>query len=365
MEAAAEGWQWHSETVDTTGTFSSLKVDKEGNLHISYYGSGGIMYGFRPAGGAKWYTMTVEGVPASTYTAITIDHLDNPHICYTPGILKYASWNGHKWIVQEIAPGSGQIYFSCAVVVNDQGVVHLSWQMEKLPDGTLFAHVRHAVFRGGVWEARTIDSTGQTGKYNAMVGDEEGYPHICYADYSNGILKYGKWTSQGWELFTVEEGTSGEDANTRVGLGCSLVETAGQVQMSFEDTKSGVGSAGQLRYAKLVNGRWLIETVDSVVTFSGWQSTHTSLALDQDGFPHISYEDSGTLKHAYWDGKAWHVQVIATAGNEPYRYSSIAIDQQNTIYISYRDPLDSSLKVAIGRPLRPTTDLPRSERLRK
>ena len=80
----------------------------------------------------------------------------------------------------------------------------------------------------------------------------------------------------------------------------------------------------------------------------------SSLDFDHAGNPHISYDDGGALKHAYWDGKSWHVQIIALAGAEPYRYSSLGIAPDDTIYVSFRDSADASLKVAAGHPTTPT-----------
>jgi hypothetical protein len=44
----------------------------------------------------------------------------------------------------------------------------------------------------------------------------------------------------------------------------------------------------------------------------------------------------------------WRVQVVANRATEPYLYSSMAIDKSDALYISYRDPSDGSLRVAMG-----------------
>jgi hypothetical protein len=74
------------------------------------------------------------------------------------------------------------------------------------------------------------------------------------------------------------------------------------------------------------------------------------LLFDSDGFPHIAYEDHGALKHAYFDGKEWNIDVVAPTGITLSRFSSMGIDaKRNILYLAYQDPLDGSLRVAIGR----------------
>ncbi|MBP1703897.1 MAG: hypothetical protein H6Q38_3004, partial [Chloroflexi bacterium] len=62
----------------------------------------------------------------------------------------------------------------------------------------------------------------------------------------------------------------------------------------------------------------------------------TSLALDADDYPHISYYDSTnkTLKYAYQDVSGWHIQTVDSKG-EVGEYTSLALDAQGHPNISY------------------------------
>ena len=44
---------------------------------------------------------------------------------------------------------------------------------------------------------------------------------------------------------------------------------------------------------------------------------YTSLALDGDGYPHVSYRDgrNNTLKYAYQDGSGWHTHIVDSEVN--------------------------------------------------
>jgi cysteine-rich repeat protein len=80
------------------------------------------------------------------------------------------------------------------------------------------------------------------------------------------------------------------------------------------------------------NPSWQIETVDSVDDVG----THTSLVLDSDDHPHISYYDSSSydLKYARFDGSNWHIEVAANAGNSG-ETTSLALDSNERPHIAY------------------------------
>jgi hypothetical protein len=58
---------------------------------------------------------------------------------------------------------------------------------------------------------------------------------------------------------------------------------------------------------------WSIETVDS----TGDVGELTSMALDSNGYPHISYSDitNRYLKYAKWTGSAWSNEAVDSGGN--------------------------------------------------
>lgn len=75
---------------------------------------------------------------------------------------------------------------------------------------------------------------------------------------------------------------------------------------------------------------WTIETVDS--GYSGY----TSLAIDGDGNPAISYCISGDLKYTYWNGSAWSVVTVDSEVIEGAR-TSLAFDSNGNPAISYHE----------------------------
>ena len=338
----AQSWTWDTESVDTIGKFTSIAVDNDGNVHLSYTGGGNVRYAFRQASSNKWFTMPIDG-GGDGYTKITLDSQENPHICYTWRMLKYANWDGAKWHIQPIASDAAPIGYQCSVGITPDGIPHVIWYRDQNADNTMYAHLKHATLENDVWVIRTVDFDMQTGKWNSMFVDSHGVPHISYDAWVKGLLKYATWDGKNWSVQTVDFRGHTDDAYN-LGMGSSMVlDSQGQPEISYRDGES-------LKFARRQGDTWSITAVDTANSnASGWVGYPTYLALDQQGLPHITYDVGGTLKHAYNDGKKWHIEIVAPHNIDPVRYASIAIDRNNTIYIAYRSPEDGSLKVAVGR----------------
>jgi len=88
---------------------------------------------------------------------------------------------------------------------------------------------------------------------------------------------------------------------------------------------------------------WYIEDVDD----SGTVGQYTAIALDSNGYPHISYYDyvSGDLMYARFDGSAWHIETV-DSGDDVGQYNSIAIDSNDRPHISYSDDTNEHTRYA-------------------
>ena len=177
--SSAQSWNWHTETVDQAGKFTSIAADKDGDVHLSYTDGQTIKYGFRPAGpNTKWFTMPIEG--GNSYTSLALDSENHPHICHTGGVLHYAHWDGAIWKIQKIATDNAPIGFSCAIAISPDGTPHISWYRERNADDTPYAHIKFAELQNGAWIIRTLDFDMQTGKWEAMAIDPHGNPVLSF-----------------------------------------------------------------------------------------------------------------------------------------------------------------------------------------
>ncbi len=103
-------------------------------------------------------------------------------------------------------------------------------------------------------------------------------------------------------------------------------------------------------YAYQDTSGWHVHTVDS----EGYVGYYTSLAIDANGYPHISYHDSETspysadpedLMYAYQDASGWHIHTVDSEGYVG-RYTSLALDGEGCPHISYHDDTNGDLKYA-------------------
>ena len=74
------------------------------------------------------------------------------------------------------------------------------------------------------------------------------------------------------------------------------------------------------------------------MTARRWSGTHSDIALDGNGKPHISYVDStnGLLRYAHHDGSEWSLSTVDPSGSV-IGHTSIAVDDDGRPRIAYHD----------------------------
>jgi len=341
--ASAQTWNWTTEDIDVEGYGTGVAADQEGNLHATYYvpHGGFVRYAFRPVDQAKWFKMDIDSNLGVLETNIALDTSGNPNICYTPLVMRFARFDGRKWFKQEVDPRSGVISYICSIQMTPDNKPMMTWYLES---GT---YLRYAILEKGVWTARSLQGGGGDlpGKWTSMALDAKGYPHVSYSNFPTGFLRYAAFDGKNWSSSTVDISEGKTDDGGQRGMGNSLVlDKQGNPIIAYYDEQS-------LKVARLIDGKWKKEIVETLPNFGkwSWKNFRSNILFDSKGNLHVGFESLNGLEHAWWDGAQWRTQLLVGTVGGSFFENSMTIDKKDNLYVIYRDPMDSSLRMAVGK----------------
>jgi len=176
-------------------------------------------------------------------------------------------------------------------------------------------------FSHAAWKVKTLSKGGAS---NSIAVDSSGNPHISYLDDSNPsdyVLRHAFFNGKSWQSEVVDSGNVGWDNSI-------AVDSLGHIHVSYFKADKG----GGLRYAYFDGTTWGITSVDATGGYS------TSIAVDNNNLPRISYVDSSTsLKYAQFDGTDWKVETIPRASAFRIGGTSLAIGPLGDANIGFTD----------------------------
>lgn len=193
-------------------------------------------------------------------------------------------------------------------------------------------HLYSNFSNNGDWNIEQIDTDGNVGRGISMKIDSKNNPHISYYDRTNDALKYATWSAEGWHIETVDKHTAFYnsiclDSKDRPSIAYAYFHQYPCVTKIF------------LKYAHWNGKYWEKEIVDNFETGAG---SYTSLVIDKEDKPHISYGfthkeapfvDPG-LRYAYKSHSNWEIEEIETKSPP---YSQITFDKFGKLYLCYVD----------------------------
>ncbi|MFW6150778.1 MAG: C1 family peptidase [Chloroflexota bacterium] len=289
-----------------------------------------------PAGAGSWQTTTVAtGNLGNPSLALNSD--DDPHIAYRDWgaeDLQYARWNGVAWEIETV--DSDHVESSPSLALDSSDRPCIVYARHDGLDQTL----KYARWTGSVWQTETLDhlASGVLGWWPSLALDGSDRAKVSY-DWDESVslsheLRHARWNGASWEVETVE--------------GTGWLVTATSLALDDEDFPHIAyydEGPSDLKYARWNGLAWHVETVDATGNAGGG----ASLALDSNEYPHISYHywqgDDAALKYARWDGASWHIETVDSDGWVG-EYNSIALDGADRPRISYCDRTERALKYA-------------------
>ncbi len=283
-----DGQTWQQREIVSTGnsgrsTYASLALDGAQRPHVSYARSDGLWYATRDEAG-RWTWSPVASVSAM-HTSLALDGTGNPFIAYYnsgPTELQYAWREGETWqrmtVDAEQFTGAG-----ASLVLDAQGHPHISYNNWGQYD------LKYAWHDGTAWRVMLVDVEGGLCQ-TALALDAAGHPHIAYQaitahDYR---LKYAWHDGAAWqqETLVVSDAWIGDVA---MGL-----DAEGDPHIVYVYALE-INGESRLGYARREGGRWVITTLGPTVVYGDMPS----LALDAQGFPHVTYYDVHTSDLRY------------------------------------------------------------------
>ncbi|MDW5562576.1 MAG: putative Ig domain-containing protein [Methanomassiliicoccus sp.] len=91
------------------------------------------------------------------------------------------------------------------------------------------------------------------------------------------------------------------------------------------------GTTG-LHYASMSGGVWSYVTIDSASATAG---KYPSLCIGSDNVPKVAYITDNTIRYAYLDGSTWITSNITTVGTADR--CAMVLDHNNNPYVAYKD----------------------------
>lgn len=360
---------WTGGSVGNTGGLGrncQLVVDSARQTRAASVTATGTIYYTMPTTNG-WFDEIVGTSASGTDIGLDLDDRGNPYIAYCdpnlPGV-KLARRTGLAvWTSEVVETNVSGYSFGISLVIDAGGNPCVSYLN---PDGLL----RFARKDGATWQTETVDpySVNDT----AVAIDPHGNPVIAFSAGQGGRLRLADSSIRllspvGGELWA----TGSQQSIRWRGAGSVDVQLSSDGGHSYSTLVSGVtaneiplfipplsSSSARLRitrsspFSRSETRSHLAIAPDLVSPW--WTSTaaalagsYASLALDQDGVPHIAYYTSTSHDLVYVGRRdnQWSSETVASTGDIG-RYASLKLDPSGTAFIAYQDVSNGDLRCA-------------------
>ena len=245
------------------------------------------------------------------------------------GKLHAVTWNGSRNLLATASKGT-----DWQVNMNEYET-NASWSsMDAALDAAGDYHI--CAHRGGVglvyvtnasgaWVETSIDAgAAQIGANCRIRTDPNGKLHVVYWDAINSVYRYASDISGAWVLDVPDSKTAS------YGTAQMSVRADGRVDIVYPSSS--------FRHATNGAGSWAVQTVDPAPNSGRWPS----VTRDAQGALHSVYlvpdsgsSDQGKLYYANTTSGAWTVELLDGAGNIRVSRTSIAMDADGKVHMTY------------------------------
>ena len=238
-----------------------------------------------------------------------------------------------------------------SIAMDSNGYMHISYRDST--NKTLL----YATDKSGSWVTTTVDSEYGSGDQSSIGLDSNNNVHIIHFESDEFRLRYTTNMSGSWVSSRIVATTS-----VLIGFSPSIaLDSDDNIHLSYMQAES----AYRIKYATNSSGSWVDTTVSPTTTDCSLVSpsichlapnafyTTTSIALDSNDKPHISYTCAGTVSNADLcfttnASGSWSYQTLDSSGNTGFD-NSVSIDSDNYLHISYYDATNENLRYATNK----------------
>ncbi len=316
---ASAGWKTISLDSLEPYRYTSIALDNNNKIHISYASYGGsngkLKYVTNASG--DWVYVTIDNVNTDVMgTSIAVDHNNKVHIAYIEHTstgysnLKYATNASGSWVILESESGK---YSDLSIAIDGNNKVHISYY------DTMNTDLKYATNVTGSWIFITLDSVGIVGAGSSIAIDSNNKVYISYTGVGDtNALKYATNITGSWVISTI--------ANDNVGETSIAIDSNNKVHIIYYYY--------YLKYGTNVSGSWVFIVVNSADI--GSVGDHKSITIDSNNKIHISYYHYGSqyIKYTTNISGEWSYLTLDKSGAD----ISSAIDGNNKVYICSASP---------------------------
>ena len=177
------------------------------------------------------------------------------------------------------------------------------------------------------WTTTTANYVTKSGLLPTVAVDSNGTVHIVHVNWDTDQLWHSTLTGGSWnhDFITNCYGCRHTDM---------VVDSNDNLHVAYYLKQE--STTGYLYYAFYNGTDWTTQSLQNNI-----QNDQVRIALDANDRPHISYSRSGYLCNGamlkYHDGSSWATQTLDTSSTYVGCDSSIAIDSQGFVHVTYRN----------------------------
>jgi len=228
----------------------------------------------------------------------------------------------------------------CALLI---AITWIPCGQRQISHAAILTSANHFAPQAQDWQIQIVDDQGTdwVGRWTSLALDRLDRPRISYTwvfgswpvFYSH--LKYAQWTGNSWNRQVVVDTGS-------IGWGTSLAldnNDNPHISYNYYYYRSPNDQLSMLQYAKWTGSNWQISIVSMY-------DSHLSLALDNGNLPHIAHSEYRKLSYSSWTGSDWLSQDVDVGGDGLGKENSLAFDRNGDPHISYWDEANGDLRYA-------------------